>query len=45
MRPCPPHEIRLARAWRDIGMTYREIGEALDRTETAVKEKIGRRKD
>ena len=42
-RRWPPHEYELAKQWREIGMTYREIGEALDRTECAVKEKIVRR--
>lgn len=45
MRPWPPHEIRLARAWRDIGMTNRQVGEALDRTVGAVREMVGRRRN
>ena len=44
MRPWPSHELKLAREWREIGMTYRQIGEALDRTECAVKEKLSRKK-
>ena len=44
MKRWPPHEVGLAREWREIGMTYREIAEALDRTECAVKEKLSERK-
>ena len=44
-RAWPPHEIRLARAWRDIGMTNRQVGEALDRTLGAVREMVGRRRN
>lgn len=41
-RPWKPHEITLVQAWFKLGMTLEEIGEAMDRSTNAIKEKVYR---